>query len=85
MVKIHFGFCKTCDSMIHPLDTDIITSKNIIHQHQLSRQHTEAIEFYEGKQICIRKQKEKIQVLRIKLKTLKAELEKLKIGQPYYE
>ena len=44
MVKI--GFCKTCDCMIHILG---------IREHQRSQQHMEAIEFYEGKQICIKK------------------------------
>jgi hypothetical protein len=32
-----------------------------------------------------KKQQEKIQVLRNKIKELKAELEELKAGQPYYE
>lgn len=79
------GFCKTCDSMIHPLDTKLMISKNILRDHQRSRQHTEAIEFYEGKKICIKKQIEKIQVLRNKMKQLKDELKELKAGQPYYE
>jgi hypothetical protein len=38
---------------------DLITSKQIIHQHQLSLQHTEAVEFYEGKQICIKNNKKR--------------------------
>ena len=74
MVKI--GFCKTCDCMVH------LTG---IKEHQRSRQHAEALEFYEVKQLSIKLQKLKIQDLKNKIILLKIELEELKAGQPYYE
>jgi hypothetical protein len=56
-----------------------------IKEHQRSRQHAEALEFYEVKQLSIKLQKLKIQDLKNKIILLKIELEELKAGQPYYE
>ncbi len=69
------GFCKTCNSIV-----DITIKK-----HKRSRQHAEALEFYEVKQQRINIQNMFIQDLKNKIILLKIELEELKAGQLYYE